>query len=147
MWRAAQRLLKYEQAEQTPVIFHFGDHDPSGIDMTRDIRDRLDLFMGGMLDVNRLALNMNQIEQYNPPPNPAKLSDSRAGSYIVQHGYDSWELDALEPQVLVELIGDEIEQIIDWEAWQEQQDKEQDGRATLQQISDRYEDVVGFLND
>jgi len=50
------------------------------------------------------ALNMNQIEQYNPPPNPAKLTDSRATQYIDEFGYDSWELDALEPQVISNLI-------------------------------------------
>ncbi len=66
MWVAGQRLRGYVRKKQIPVIFHFGDHDPSGRDMTRDITDRLELFMGG-LEVKRLALNMDQVEQYNPP--------------------------------------------------------------------------------
>lgn len=72
MWEAAQRLARWEQAGQTPIVFHFGDHDPSGIDMTRDIKDRLDLFGASgacHIDLRRLALNMDQVEQYSPPPN------------------------------------------------------------------------------
>jgi hypothetical protein len=58
----------------------------------------------GDLKVCRLALNMDQIERYNPPPNPAKLTDSRANGYIARYGSSSWELDALEPTVLARLV-------------------------------------------
>ncbi len=61
------------------------------------------MFMGGM-EVNRIALNMDQVEKYNPPPNPAKITDSRAAGYIKIHGNESWELDALDPKVLTTLI-------------------------------------------
>lgn len=100
MWRAAQRL----QYEAQVVILHLGDHDPSGIDMTRDIEDRLVTFGCDNLEVKRIALTMDQVHEFNPPPNPAKLSDSRARNYINQYGPDSWELDALAPNVIEELI-------------------------------------------
>lgn len=114
MWGAAQRLIAYEQH---PVIIHLGDHDPSGIDMTRDIRDRLSLFMEGYIEVHRIALNMDQVEQYDPPPNPAKITDSRAEKYIKKYGGESWELDALEPKVLEDLIDDKIAEFKDEELW------------------------------
>lgn len=60
LWEAAQRLMVHVEAEQTPVVFHLGDHDPSGIDMTRDIRDRLQLFGAGEIEVRRLALNIDR---------------------------------------------------------------------------------------
>ena len=63
------------------MIIHLGDHDPSGIDMTRDIQERLQMF-GADVYVKRVALTMNQIGTYNPPPNPAKITDSRASKYI-----------------------------------------------------------------
>ncbi len=75
-WRAAMRLHGYARRGQVPYIIHLGDHDPSGIDMTRDITDRLRLF-GCDLKVDRIALNMDQVEHYNPPPNYAKVTDSR----------------------------------------------------------------------
>ena len=84
------------------MIIHLGDHDPSGIDMTRDIQERLQMF-GADVYVKRVALTMNQIGTYNPPPNPAKITDSRASKYIDEYGNESWELDALEPQVITDL--------------------------------------------
>lgn len=109
MWAASQRLLRYRRAGQEPVIFHLGDHDPSGIDMSRDIEDRLGLFMGRPPRFERLALNMDQVEQYGPPPNPAKLTDSRSNSYLENYGDESWELDALDPNTIVALIRKAVE--------------------------------------
>lgn len=108
MWRAAIRIQqKLSGQHHSAVILHFGDHDPSGIDMTRDIRDRLEMFETE-IKVKRIALNMEQVEQYNPPPNPAKLSDSRCQSYISEYGDESWELDALDPRTITKLIQQNI---------------------------------------
>ena len=71
--------------------------------------NRLVLFSeNSPLIVDRVALNGDQIEQYNPPPNPAKVTDSRAAEYIARHGTSSWELDALEPQVLEKIIKEAV---------------------------------------
>jgi len=89
MWRAASRMRKYmESSTQSTVVLHFGDHDPSGLDMTRDIRDRLETFLAPA-SVRRVALNMDQIEEYSPPPNPAKATDSRFVGYEEQYGDES----------------------------------------------------------
>ena len=116
-WRAGQRFANYIQKGQRPIVFHLGDHDPSGIDMTRDNADRLSMFAGVPIQVIRLALNMSQVEQYNPPDNPAKLTDSRAAAYIEQFGDSSWELDALEPIVMRNLIRDAVLQFRDDALW------------------------------
>jgi len=117
MWLAAQRILERTRNDQDTIIIHLGDHDPSGVDMSRDIFDRLDTFLGHegvdeWLEVKRIALNMDQIQEYDPPPNPTKLTDSRAGKYIQQYGYESWELDALEPNTLITLIQNKIGEVI-----------------------------------
>jgi len=118
MWVAGQRLLKYIKDGQTPLVLHFGDHDPSGKDMTRDIIDRLTLFSNSAIELQRIALNMDQVEQYNPPPNPAKITDSRASAYIAEYGDESWELDALEPTVIADLIRDAVGVVMDQDAWE-----------------------------
>jgi hypothetical protein len=123
MWSAAQKIKQEIDEGYTPIIFHFGDHDPSGIDMTRDITDRLSMFMGG-IEVKRLALNMNQIEEFSPPPSPAKITDSRSTAYIAEFGGDSWELDALEPSVLVGLVEQAILSVKDTEQWDKSLKKE-----------------------
>jgi hypothetical protein len=194
VWGAAQRLGEYLRSGQDVEVIHLGDHDPSGIDMTRDIEDRLRLFLKhdntkaaiaehqewfdeacervgvtsakemkeadpatyqefldkvngtyngyGSLSINRIALNMDQIEEYDPPPNPAKLTDSRSGGYIAEHGYESWELDALEPTVLGQLIQDAIDNIKNHDRWDEDQEAEEQHKAHLQAVSDQWADVI-----
>lgn len=151
VYRTGQRMLGYIHDGQKPIILHLGDHDPSGIDMTRDIIDRVNLFTGHTeaakefeeewgypieehitytgyvadtgfeVEVKRLALNMDQVKLYNPPPNPAKLTDSRCGSYIQNYGRYSWELDALEPAMMVGLVEENINEHRDLTAWAERE--------------------------
>lgn len=147
MWGAAQRLTSYVNHDQIPIIFHLGDHDPSGKDMTRDIIDRLQLFVGTEIDVKRLALNMDQVEQYNPPPNPCKVTDTRATAYIREFGGESWELDALEPAVLAALIRNNVEALIDFDVWQERVDTEESGKSLLTSTASRWSDVAEFLGE
>jgi hypothetical protein len=130
-WRAGQRLLEHINDLKIPIIIHLGDHDPSGIDMTRDNIDRLSLFTHSNIEVRRLALNFDQVTKYNPPPNPAKATDSRFNSYADMYGEDCWELDALEPSVIVNLIEDEIKSLIDFDAWEVLIKKENDDKQAL----------------
>lgn len=138
MWVAGQRLRQFIRQMQTPIILHFGDHDPSGIDMTRDITDRLALFMGGV-QLHRLALNMEQVEEYQPPPNPAKITDSRAEGYIATYGDESWELDALEPDVLADLVRDFVCEYRDEDTWQEAVELENTAKAKLGYVADHWD--------
>ena len=138
MWKAAQRLIEHQYKGKTPIILHLGDHDPSGVDMTRDIKDRLELFTYGTIEVKRIALNFDQIEAYKPPPNPAKITDTRAKAYIYEFGNDSWELDALEPSVLVKLIKDHTEHLRDDALWLEAVRKENTYKIELREMADNW---------
>lgn len=115
MYAAAERINDametYEHEYAT--ILYLGDHDPSGEDMVRDIRERLEMFAERRVEVIKVALTMKQVRQYNPPPNPAKITDSRAKAYIEQHGNKSWEVDALPPRVLGSLIDAEMKKWVD----------------------------------
>lgn len=145
MWRAGMRFKAMENDGQTPVVIHLGDHDPSGIDMTRDTKDRLEMFAGFEVEVRRIALNMDQVHAYSPPPNPAKLTDSRAGGYIDQFGRESWELDALEPAVLRDLIQDTIREYMDEAKYEAMRLKQEQERWTLKTAATAWDNVVGFL--
>jgi len=135
MWRAGLRLSGYIEQNQLPVILHFGDHDPSGIDMTRDIQDRLSTFAEFDVQVERVALNQDQIELYSPPPNFAKLTDSRINGYVALHGHDSWELDALDPHTIVDLIEEEVVALRDDERWEAAVAQQETGRARLAELT------------
>lgn len=133
-WRAGRRLIEQNKAEKNCVIIHLGDHDPSGIDMTRDIKERLVMF-GANVCIERIALNMPQVEEYSPPPNPAKTTDSRAGEYIKRYGVNSWELDALEPRVLDGLISESILKYIDIGKFKRAQFRQDQGRRKILNVS------------
>lgn len=144
-WGAAQRIRAQQDAGKNCVVLHFGDHDPSGIDMTRDITERLELF-GATPDIKRLALNMDQVRKYNPPPNPAKESDSRFKQYRYEFGVESWELDALDPDVLVKIVSKHVNRFIDQAQWDADQATENKHIATLELCSDKWPVVDRFLN-
>lgn len=138
-WRAGRRHLSWIEGGQTPIVFHFGDHDPSGMDMTRDNQSRLSIFglhTNDHVRVVRLALNMDQVEEHQPPPNPAKLTDARAQGYIAQFGDSSWELDALEPQMIADLIRENVERLIDQDAWEESAARGREGRERLHEAAE-----------
>jgi len=139
MWGSAQRIERWtRRGDQTSVIFHFGDHDPSGKDMTRDIQDRLEMFMAEV-KLERLALNMDQIEEYSPPPNPAKTTDSRARAYIAEFGNDSWELDALSPEVIAELIRKAVTALQDDRKWREDEKRMETERKLLLSAANQWD--------
>lgn len=142
MWRAGRRMKRHREQGFEPVVFHLGDHDPSGIDMSRDIADRLAMFADGPVRVERIALTMEQIEQYSPPPNPAKLTDSRGSDYVRRFGTESWELDALEPQVLVDLIQKHLAAVIsDQDAWDDALDEDRSTRLRMREVAERWDDI------
>jgi hypothetical protein len=135
MWNAAQRFIKYTEEGQQPIIIYLGDHDPSGLDMTRDIRDRLTMFEADVV-VERIALNMDQVREYNPPPNPAKITDSRAGAYIETYGRESWELDALKPDMMDRLIRNAVEEYrTDADAYEKAMKREQADIELLREVA------------
>lgn len=143
-WAAGKRLARKISDGKIVTVFHLGDHDPSGIDMTRDNEDRLRMFIDADSDasqfhIERLALNMDQVRRHKPPPNPAKMTDSRFGGYATLHGDKSWELDALDPKLIGNLIIDEVSVLIDQEKWKAAEMREQKGVAKLNSFAKRGE--------
>lgn len=140
MWGAAERMRKYVKNGQRPVIIHLGDHDPSGMDMSRDIEDRISKTFDVPIDFIRIALNMDQVNQYNPPPNPAKMTDTRAPAYVEEFGKNSWELDALEPAAMVDLVEYAIIQLRDPDPWAVAMHQQDRGRTELRRVASEMED-------
>jgi hypothetical protein len=120
------------------AIFYLGDHDPSGLDMDRDIKERLELFSGLGVVVKRLALKYEQIEELKPPENPAKLTDTRAKGYVRLYGYSSWELDAIEPKELDKLVTDAVESQRDPDLWDDSVKKEKAMKKELRGFATDY---------
>lgn len=141
-YAAGKRFAKYRRDGYDPVVFYIGDHDPSGVDMSRDNFARVSMYAGFNVEFVRLALNMDQIELYDPPPQPVKDRDSRADGYKDIHGESSWELDALEPQIIIDLIQNALRERIDQSAWDATMAREAVERAKLQVVADYWDTAL-----
>jgi hypothetical protein len=146
-YQAGKRFAEYLDQGLIPIVLHLADHDPNGIDMTRDNTKRLALYARQEIEVRRIALNMDQVRQHDPPPSFVKDGDTRTSGYREQFGTDEcWELDALSPTLIADLIRTEIEQLIDWPKWRSAQAKEERGRGLLDTAAANWAKVEKFLS-
>lgn len=147
VWDASRRLRREERAGKKTTVIYLGDHDPTGIDISRDIADRLALFRSTTF-VDRIALNMDQVIALNPPPSPVKVTDSRTTGYIDAFGTDEcWELDAIDPPTMDALIQDAIRDHADLAMRQGRLDREAGERAQLEAVHENWPDVLAWMRD
>lgn len=152
MYEASKRFLAAAEGGKECHVIYLGDHDPSGIDMSRDVEERLDLFVKTSMNrcdeigpnepsavtMNRVALNMAQVRELNPPENPAKITDSRATSYISRFGESSWELDAIEPRRLAQIVTDAVQEIMDVDKFNRNVTEMEKGRTALLKFAKKF---------
>jgi hypothetical protein len=143
---AAERLIRYERRGLRVIVYYMGDHDPTGLDIDRDIQDRLAM-MGCQAEVRRIALTMDQVDELNPPPSPVKLTDSRTSKYVDLYGTEEcWELDALDPDTLDGLIEQAITSGLDMRLWHARERQEERDLVELQALADNWTSVRAYLD-
>lgn len=139
--REALDRLKYYRNKQI-VILHLADHDPSGFNMTEDLINRFEKYGDDAIEIKRIGLNYDQVERFKLRPNPVKIADPRALSYIGRYGEECWELDALPPNELQNIVEKEIKNYIDQRAWDAKMEEIERERG---EIRDRIEEMTkGF---
>jgi hypothetical protein len=89
--------------------------------------------------VKCIGLTKEQIKKYNPPPNPAKVKDPRAKEYIAKYGRSSWEVDALRPEVLNELLEKEITELMDMDVYRKVLKEEDVQKKKLNKLIDKLD--------
>jgi hypothetical protein len=208
MYDAYKRFISKLESGKKVVLLYLGDHDPSGLDMDRDIKNRLKEFIinsevlknvwhdksygaynnginekefsiessdledwfdenigdeerkefydiedkehpipmmdkiyaykifSDNLEVRRIGLTSEQVKKYNPPTNPAKFKDPRAKDYVIKFGKNSWEVDALNPKILHELIKKNVEEIIDLNKFNKIMKQEDKDKTKLEEFRD-----------
>ena len=150
MYESYRRMSEAIEEGKTPKILYLGDHDPSGLCMAlNDIPDRLNQEFGVPVDVEHIGITMEQIKKYNPPTNPAKITDSRSKWYIKNWGDHSWEVDALEPKVLHELINEKVEGYMDMDLFKKVLVKEKEDKIELNNLinnKSKLDEIVNILN-
>jgi hypothetical protein len=120
------------EAQGKPAyLYYFGDHDPSGVDISRNVEEQLsELAPCAEIHFERVAVNPWQIGAWNLPTRPTKQSDSRARNFKG----DSVEVDAIEPGMLLKLVEDCITQHIDMEVYRRTLLIEERERETLKAL-------------
>jgi hypothetical protein len=142
---AAKRLRRFERAGRKTSIVYLGDHDPTGVDIDRDVQKRLAMFRSSAR-VDRIALNMDQITD-DLPPSPVKVTDSRTNSYRDTYGTDDcWELDALEPAVLDNLVEQAILARLDMDLWNARERQEQRDLVELQALTANWTSLRAHMD-
>lgn len=135
LYEAGKRLEAYKNAGYETIVLYLGDHDPSGVQMTEVSEERVSMYARHQIDFRRIALTLPQIEEHNPPPNFVKETDSRTKWYVERfETEDCWELDALSPRTVDQIIRAEIEPLIDRETWDKTLAREEEHRTVLSEI-------------
>ena len=148
MHEAYARFAAQIEKGQDCVILYIGDHDPSGLCMSEDIQTRLKGFGLNNIEVRRIALNMDQVQKYNLPENKLKKDDKgeptdpRGIAYKNKFGDKSWEVDALSPLVLEQLVRYEIESIINIDQYSAMLAREKEEKATILDIAQGYAEAM-----
>lgn len=139
---AAERLREaYHSEDRWCRILYFGDFDPSGQDIERNIRDELhDTFALPAVEVERVALNRAQIDARGLPPQPAKRSDSRYEDFAESHGDMAVELDAIHPRELREMIREEVNDHFDEKVHERVLERQAEDSEWIQE---RVDEVLG----
>jgi len=100
-----------ERLHATPAtILYFGDFDPSGLDIYRDIMEK-----SGNVSTERIALTEAQISEYSLVPQITKDGDSRTAKFVEQYGDAAYELDALPPDAFRDIVREAFQGHIDEE--------------------------------
>lgn len=99
-----------DEDDRELVFLYCGDHDPTGEDIPRAFEDNTGL------ELRRVALSAEQVDEYGLPPAPGKASDSRAAGFVARHGrLVQVELEALDPADLRALLNVRIGDLIDFD--------------------------------
>jgi len=140
-WSVAEEL----RHTTWPVYFYqLGDHDPSGVDAWRAFQERVATFAPRAdIRFERLAVTPAQIEEWDLPTRPTKVTDSRSGNF---GGGGSVEVDAVRPAVLRQVVKDAIVQHIDEDALRITQRIEQSERELLTGITIDYSRQIEHIN-
>jgi hypothetical protein len=131
------------------VILYFGDLDPSGLNipevLERDLYSAFDVDF----ELQRVALTHEQVDKMNLIPAPVKIGDTRAAKFIDEHGEDVYELDAIEPTTLQQMIRTEISKYFDESIHKENGKLSKEGRDKINKALEEtnIEDDIDSIPD
>ena len=124
------------------TVLYVGDRDPSGMHMSEiDLPRRLERYEANIL-IRRIALRRDDVDDLPHFDLASKRGDARHDCYRRFYGNRCWELDAMNPVDPRERVAGEIEQFIDWPAWERAQKAEAAEIATIDHVLGRWRQAI-----
>ena len=135
-YKLQQRVSSLTDSRKAHILY-FGDWDPSGLDIYRFIQDMAEMF-DLTISFERIAITQDQIQQHQIPPMMAKSSDSRYAKFTANFGQDVVELDALDPDVLSDLIDECVKKHFDFDEHTNTLQKQKEGEEEIKRLINDY---------
>jgi hypothetical protein len=124
------------------IILYVGDFDPSGMNMSEvDIPKRLKKYDGRHVKLRRIALKRHHLRGLPSFPAKDKKKDPRYRWFVANYGDRCWELDAMDPNDLRDLVEKEIKKLIEPEAWERCVAVNDAERESLETVLDSWKDA------
>jgi hypothetical protein len=129
------------------VLLVLSDFDPEGEDIGRSFAQSMrDDFGITSIVPTKVALTGDQVHQLQLPPNlTAKVSSSRSKGFIKRHGENVFELEAIPPATLQNLLRNAIDSVIDVDAYNAEIEHEKQDEAFLATTRRQAHAVLGDL--
>ena len=120
--QVAKALDRFPEGKKVRILY-LGDHDPSGLHIQEKLTSRLEDYSHAKgkdldIEVQRIALTFEQAQQLHLPPSKMKKLGQKSRAYRKLYGEEVWELDALEPAHLLELVEKAISGMMDKGKWE-----------------------------
>ena len=101
------------------IALYVGDWDPSGLCMSeRDLPNQFEKYDGDHVELERVALTEDQLSGLPYFPATDKKKDSRYKWFVQNFGQRCWEIDALDPNELRNVVEEKIKECIEPTAWE-----------------------------
>lgn len=108
----------WNRIEKPINAYYLGDFDPSGFDLERDVREKLERYCDREFHWERLAVNAEDFSRFDLIPLKPKKSDARYRKFVTEHGSECAEVDAIPSTELRRRVRESIEKLIPREEWE-----------------------------
>jgi hypothetical protein len=139
----------HKSGKEKLVLLIASDFDPDGEEIAHSlVRSMRDDFGIRNIAATKVALNAEQVKQYNLPPNTqAKKSSSNYKKFVAKYGMGAYELEALEPAELQRIVREGIRSVLDIDAYNAELEAEKQDWVYLEARRRRVLEVLGTLDD
>jgi hypothetical protein len=125
--------------DRSLIVLYVGDYDPSGMYMSEcDLPARFSKYGGDHITLERIALSSEQVTDLPSFPATDKKKDPRYAWFVEHYGKTCWELDALDPNELRDIVEQAIQNEIEPVAWDRCAVVEKAEKESLRTVLDRW---------